>query len=423
MQHFSFAPPAADRTPGAANRCGIDSLEILRIGRLLRDMPVADQLKIFSAQELSDSEQSPSRIASLAARLAAKEACLKLFPRETALGLIEAADFSVARDNYGAPRAVCSPAAADVLARHRVGEISLSLTHDRSSAAAVALALPMRTEVPLSGKLLYHLLPYRRKVVRENIARVFGETISSDEITRLTQAHYGHIWRLAMEFLRFPLLSKSQRAELVRVENVDALLKAHALGKGVLLLTGHFGNFEVATAAGIAQFPEAHGRFHFVRRPFKPRWLENFVYRRSRRLGFGHLPKQASLDLFLERLAAGDIILFPFDQHAAGRDGIEVDFFGHPAGTFRSLALIARATGAPVVPASTWREPDGRHVLRFEEALTTIKCEDYDEETRRNTRAYNAVLERLILRHPEQWWWMHRRWKSRPTSAARAPSR
>jgi lauroyl/myristoyl acyltransferase len=122
-------------------------------------------------------------------------------------------------------------------------------------------------------------------------------------------------------------------------------------------------------------------------------------------------------------LAAGDIILFPFDQHAAGRDGIEVDFFGHPAGTFRSLALIARATGAPVVPASTWREPDGRHVLRFEEALTTIECEDYDEETRRNTRAYNAVLERLILRHPEQWWWMHRRWKSRPTSAATAPSR
>ena len=118
----------------------------------------------------------------------------------------------------------------------------------------------------------------------------------------------------------------------------------------MLLLTGHFGNFEVATAAGIAQFPEAHGHFHFVRRPFKPRWLEDFVYARSRRLGFGSLPKQGSLDLFMERLAAGDIIIFPFDQYALGRDGIEVEFFGHPAGTFRSLAIIAGATGASWCP-------------------------------------------------------------------------
>jgi KDO2-lipid IV(A) lauroyltransferase len=381
--------------------------------RLLRETPPEDLLKIFSAQELQDSDAGPRRAASLAARFAAKEACLKLFPRETALGSLQPADFSVARENYGAPQALCSQAASDVLARHRIEGISLSLTHDRSRAAAVALAKPMHTEVPLAGRLLYRLLPYRRKVIRENMRRVFGETIPEHEITRLAQAYYAHIWRLITEFLWFPLLSTAQRARLVRVENVEALLEAHARGKGVLLLTGHFGNFEVATAAGIAQFPEARGRFHFVRRPFKPHWLEKFVYQRSLRLGFGSLPKQGSLDMFIDRLAAGDIILFPFDQHAAGRDGIEVDFFGHPAGTFRSLALIARATGAPVVPAASWRERDGRHVLRFEPALAAIECEDYDEEIRRNTRAYNAALERLILRHPEQWWWMHRRWKTR----------
>jgi KDO2-lipid IV(A) lauroyltransferase len=88
-----------------------------------------------------------------------------------------------------------------------------------------------------------------------------------------------------------------------------------------------------------------------------------------------------------------------------------LEFFGHPAGTFRSLAIIALATGAPVVPAASWREPDGCHVLRFEEALSLIECDDADEAIRRNTRAYNAVLERLVLRHPEQWFWVHRRWK------------
>jgi KDO2-lipid IV(A) lauroyltransferase len=279
----------------------------------------------------------------------------------------------------------------------------------------VALATPAHIEVPLSGRLVYRLLPFRRRIVLDNLRLVFGDTLSKEQITQLAQAHYAHIWRLMIEFLRFPLMSRSRRARLARVENEHVLRAAHAKGKGVLLLTGHFGNFEVATAAGIMSFPEAHGRFHFVRRPFKPRWLENFVYGRSRRLGFGSLPKQGSLDLFIDRLEAGDLILFPFDQYAAGRDGIQVEFFGHRAGTFRSLAIIARATGAPVVPAATWREPDGHHVLRFEEPLIPIECEDYDEEIRRNTRAYNAMLERLILRHPEQWWWMHRRWKTTST--------
>jgi holo-[acyl-carrier protein] synthase len=91
--------------PIDAERCGIDSLEIARMERLLRDTPADDLLKIFSAEELQDSGDGPRRAASLAARFAAKEACLKLFPRETALGTIEASDFSVVRDNYGAPHA------------------------------------------------------------------------------------------------------------------------------------------------------------------------------------------------------------------------------------------------------------------------------------------------------------------------------
>jgi KDO2-lipid IV(A) lauroyltransferase len=403
----------ADPQP-PATRCGIDTVEVARIDRLLRETPPEDLLKIFSRQELSDSGEGAGRAASLAARFAAKEACLKLFPRETALGAITGADFSVARDGYGAPQLVASERASDVLNRYRVGRISLSLSHDRGSAAAVALALPMQVAVPLSGRILYRMLPFRRGVVLDNMRRVFGDVLSDDEIKRLAQAHYAHIWKLIVEFLRFPLMSAARRARLVRVENEQMVREVQRRGKGVLLLTGHFGNFEVATAAGMLAFPEARDRFHFVRRPFKPRWLENLVYGRSRRLGFGSLPKRGSLDLFIERLEAGDLILFPFDQYASGRDGIQVDFFGHPAGTFRSLAIIARATGAPVVPAATWREPDGRHVLRFEEPLAPIPCDDYDEEIRLNTRAYNAMLERLILRHPEQWWWMHRRWKDDP---------
>src|SRR6266513_5193645 len=140
-------------------RCGIDSVEIARIARLLDESPDDDLAKIFSAQELSDSGSGPGRAASLAARYAAKEACVKLFPRELALGQIEPAEFSMARDAYGAPQIVCGAKAQALLDRHRVRTIAVSLTHDRSSASAVVLAIPAYAEVPLAGKVLFHILP------------------------------------------------------------------------------------------------------------------------------------------------------------------------------------------------------------------------------------------------------------------------
>jgi holo-[acyl-carrier protein] synthase len=123
-------------------RCGIDILEIARFERFLLGTPHADLLRIFSKEELCDVGDRPGRTASLAARFAAKEACLKLFPRETALGLIGPADFAVARDGYGAPRLVCSPRALALITRYRLNAIAVSLAHDKTSASAVAVAEP-----------------------------------------------------------------------------------------------------------------------------------------------------------------------------------------------------------------------------------------------------------------------------------------
>jgi KDO2-lipid IV(A) lauroyltransferase len=403
--------PEAPAVLEGASRCGVDSVEVSRIERLLAETPPDDLGKLFSAQELQDAGDGPGRAASLAARFAAKEACTKLFPREAALGAVGPTDFSVTRDGYGAPAIELSDAAAVALGRNRLRSISLSLTHDRTQASAVALAQADRAAPSRGARWLYRLLPFRRQVVLENLRRVYA-TADDDEIERLAQAHYGHLGRLLLEFLWFPWLSPARRIAMARVENLDALLAAHAQGKGVLILTGHFGNFEVATVAGMAQFPQAHGRLHFVRRPLKPEWLDRLVTRRFREAGFGVLPKRGGLEAILDRLGAGDLIVFPFDQHSGRKEGVLVDFFGHPAGTFRSLAVIALNTGAPVVPASSWRESDGQHVLRFEAAIAPIEHADTNEAIRLNTRAYNRALERMIVRRPEQWWWVHRRWRA-----------
>ena len=391
---------------------GLDTVEIARVERMLLERTPEELRRLFTETELQDAGEGPPRAARLAARFAAKEACCKLFPRETALGVIGPADFGVRRDAYGGPCVVLSREAQGILDRRCLSGIRLSLTHTETNASAIAWADPRKIEAPWFGRVLYHLLPFRRNVVLGNLRLVFGEVLCERDIRRLAQACCAHFARFLLEFLRLPLMSVERRKAWVRVENIEAPIRAGEKGKGILLLTGHFGNWEVATVAGLAQFSQYRHLFHFVRRPLKPLWLNNLITRRFQRSGFGTLHKHGSLDAILELLAGGAILGYVFDQHAGGNDGIAVDFLGHPASTFKSLAVLALNTGAPVVPACCWREPDGAHVLRFEEALPLIECEDIDEAIRRNTQSYNAALERMLLRHPEQWIWMHRRWKS-----------
>jgi holo-[acyl-carrier-protein] synthase len=408
--------PAPDRP------CGLDTVELARVERLLRDQSPAELGRLFSAREVADAGTGAGRLASLAARFAAKEACCKLFPRETALGLITPADFAVERDDYGAPRVRASAGAQAVLDRRRLAGVRVSLTHTDTAASAIAWADPRPTEVPWFGKLLYHCLPFRRKVVLDNLRRVFGDVLGERDLRRLAQSYCAHFARFLFEFVRLPFMSAARRQAWVRVENKESPIRAHAQGKGLLLLTGHFGNWEVATVAGLSQFPQYRDLFHFVRRPLKPRWFNDLITRRFRRSGFGTLGKRGSLESILDLLANGAILVYVLDQHAGGGEGVVVDFLGHPASTFKSLAILALNTGAPVIPAACWREPDGSHVLRFEEPLPLLECEDIGEAIRLNTRSYNAALELMLLRHPEQWIWMHRRWKVNPSPQPAKPS-
>lgn len=391
--------------------CAVDTVEIKRITRLIEAMP-GELGKLFSAREIEDAGEGPGRAASLAARFAAKEACLKLFPSETALNTITAMDFSVVRDAYGAPHIAVTPTAEIVMGRHLVQDIKISLSHSETTATAVALRSPKVINPSWGGRFIFRWLPYRRKVILDNLNRVYGAQVDASQIALLAQAHYGHLLSLLKELIQFRFLSEARKKSIVRVEGVPGMIEAFESGKGIIILTGHFGNFEVSTVAGIEHFPQVKGRIHFLRRPIKPLWLSNLLTQRFNKAGFGVVGRRGSLEEIVSTIEAGDAIVFPFDQYARRPEGIEVEFFGQAAGTYKSMAVIAMATGAPVIPAASWREPDGTHILKFFPPLEPILDDDVGQEISKNTRAYNRALELSIIRHPEQWWWVHRRWKN-----------
>jgi KDO2-lipid IV(A) lauroyltransferase len=164
--------------------------------------------------------------------------------------------------------------------------------------------------------------------------------------------------------------------------------------------------------AAIQQYPQFKGRLHFMRRPIGARWLERLLFGRYYRAGLGIIPKRNSMGFVLDTLSKNETIIFIMDQYAkTSKEGIAVDFFGKPAGTFRSLALVAKRSGAPVVPSYSYRAADGTHVMEFWPALAWIEDDDSDREIHANTRQYNAAIEDMVRAHPDQWWWPHRRWK------------
>jgi KDO2-lipid IV(A) lauroyltransferase len=266
----------------------------------------------------------------------------------------------------------------------------------------------------LLGSAFYYLLPVRRGIVLRNLRLVFGERLDDREIRLLARCYYSHFFRSIVENLAMLWTPQRRLVDRVAVVGVEHLLGAAEQGKGILLLTGHFGNWELASIGAMLQFGEYRDRFHVIRKSLSA-GLEQLVFGRSLRAGLKVIPRFDALGQVMRVLEKNDVAIFIMDQHTkvggGSRKGVAVDFFGRQAGTNRSLALLAAHTGAPVVPATAYRRPDGKHVMEFEPALEWIADDDTEQELRLNTRRYNEVLERFVLAHPEQWFWMHRRWK------------
>lgn len=267
--------------------------------------------------------------------------------------------------------------------------------------------------VSMAGKFVYHCLRYRRSVVMANIDQVYGAQLSPAEKKHLALAFYTHLMTGLREFFTMRFISKERIREIVEVRGHEHMLRVAAQNKGVLVLTGHFGNWELAPVGGILNFTQFQGQFHFIRRILVSKFFERIAFRGYTMVGLNVIPQRNSLQKICDVLDKNHAVVFVLDQHASvvNRDGIAVDFFGKKAGTYRSLATISRYTGIPVVPAANYRLPNGNHVLEFFEPIPWQDYPTVHQGLYYNTLAYNEAIERIILEHPEQWNWFHKRWK------------
>lgn len=271
--------------------------------------------------------------------------------------------------------------------------------------ARLTQALPRRVGLAIGTAFatlvygLYRLTPVRGFVQR-NLKGAFPEATPA-ELNALALAHVRQLTRAIVELLRLPLLTAETLEDLARLEGWENLEAARASGRGAVLLTAHFGNWELLGAAVALKGVPLHVLVQPASQDAFDRLFREF--RGAVGVSSWNNAGAASLRPVLRALARNEVLGLLADQHGEAQDAI-VKFFDHPVSAPTGAFFFARRTGAAVVPAFAVRQADGTHVLHFEPALTLTG----DDE--RDAQAYYAVLERYVRRHPDHWLWVHDRW-------------
>jgi len=291
------------------------------------------------------------------------------------------------------------------VARAALGWLALAIV----TPLGVALAwLPARVGLWVGarlGDLAWAALPRRRTVALENLTRAFPER-PAPELARVGRDSFRHLGMNFVESCVFYFRPPARLLSRVSIEGLSHFEAADAQGRGMLLLTAHYGNWELLAAShALARFP-----LSVVMRPLDSPAFEPILERFRLRSGVELITKRRALTDIVDALRRRRMVGILLDQNASRREGVFVPFFGVPASTSKGMALIALRTGAPVLPVFIRRRPDGRHVVHAGAPVPVPS----DGDVVAFTRAFNEAIEAAIRRAPEQWFWLHRRWKTRP---------
>jgi KDO2-lipid IV(A) lauroyltransferase len=260
------------------------------------------------------------------------------------------------------------------------------------------------------GALACAVLPHLRRHAEVNLRLAFPG-LDEPERRRIRRGVFRNLGRLLGEVSQFPRLNRENISSIVVYEGLENYLNAVAEGRGVILLTGHIGAWELSVYAHSIY---GHPTSFLARRIDNP-LVERLAESYRARYGNRSIDKRGSVREVLKTLKSGGVVGILADLNTSREEGVFCDFFGVEACATAGVATLALRTGAVVLPGYLiWDEKARIHRLHFEPPVETIDTGNQRDDVIANTARYAKVLESIIRRHPDQWLWIHRRWRTRP---------
>jgi len=260
------------------------------------------------------------------------------------------------------------------------------------------------------GQLVYLLHGKLRRVGMRNLQLAFPEK-SAHERRRILRGEFTSLGRQLAEVCLFPSYTRENVTKIVVYDGFENFERAEARGKGVIYLTAHLGGWELSAFSHSIQGHPLHVVMRSMDNPF----LDRFITHLRTMHGNRAVDKDNFVRGLLSAMKAGETVGILMDTNMTPPQGVFVDFFGIPACTASGLARIALRTDAAVVPGFTiWDRKLRKYRLRFDPALALIRTGDEEADIVANTALFTKVIEQYVRRYPDQWLWVHRRWKTRP---------
>ncbi len=254
---------------------------------------------------------------------------------------------------------------------------------------------------------------YRERITK-NLKIAFGESYATEKTEAFIKQLGNHLGMSIAEMFFSATARRQELVNRIRIEGAEHLDQALAVGRGVIAVSAHFGNF---TLIGMKFCAEGYPFASLVKLPrYKAVANTLRMLQQRQQAGFIYVqPWKEALRSILASLRRNEIVCMVTDEKKK-HSGVEVDFFGQPAATALGPAVISLRTGSPVVPIFIVRNGDGTHTIHIEPALEHPLAGDRREDERALTAAFTRVIERYIRAYPEQWFWINSRWRSEAAS-------